>query len=205
LEVSGDDVHDGLADLVLTGAVFRFAGSWIGHAQVGAQDVDAGLALGRPVVGQAGHGVDAGEADRGPVAAELVGGIGVPVGELLGVGTVGVAFGQALLAVGIQPREQRTHEGQHRQCGLDDLERVHLRRGTGNLDRDRQRMQPPKHQVGGGATQDQDRRGCFPNIRQLGRMLPALLPTRSIPLRCDERVRTAEHGPPATLLVIDHA
>ncbi|PJN05348.1 hypothetical protein CG723_45270 [Streptomyces sp. CB01635] len=66
-----DDLDDGAADLAVS---FFMAGQrevrFVGHAEVGAQDVDADLALFCPIIGEAGEGVDADEADSGLVVAE---------------------------------------------------------------------------------------------------------------------------------------
>ncbi|MFF1401201.1 hypothetical protein ACFVZD_46865 [Streptomyces sp. NPDC058287] len=87
-----DDADDGLPDFPPTGLVFgsRRVGL-VGHAEVGVQDVDADLALFCPVVGEAGEGMDAGEADGGLVVADGFGGGGVAAGELACVGAVCVA------------------------------------------------------------------------------------------------------------------
>ncbi|WP_259334004.1 hypothetical protein [Streptomyces umbrinus] len=83
----------------------------VGHAEVGAQDVDAHLALFLPVVGETGEGVDTGEAYGGLVVAELFGGGGVPLCELVCVRAVSVALGQELFAVGVEAGEDSTDQG----------------------------------------------------------------------------------------------
>ena len=121
LEVGGDDADDGAADFAQGlerlpgggGCVLAGVGL-VGHAQVGAQDVDAGLALLGPVIGQPGHRVDPGQPHGGLVGAELPGRRGEslvqqpgsfaflgPPGELvLLAGEVLGEFGDALAAVG---------------------------------------------------------------------------------------------------------
>jgi hypothetical protein len=74
-----------------------------------------------PVVGEAGKGVDAGEADGGLVVAELFGGGGVAVGELACVRAVCTALGEELLAVGVETSEDGTDQGQGRHGGFEDV------------------------------------------------------------------------------------
>ncbi|MEU8990420.1 hypothetical protein AB0C98_28955 [Streptomyces sp. NPDC048558] len=117
-----DDADDGLAylplaRLVALGGVVGF----VGHTEVGAQDVDADLALFRPVVGEAGESVDAGETDGGLLVAELFGGGGVPLGELACVRAVCVALGEELFAVGVETGEDRTDQGQCGDGGFEDV------------------------------------------------------------------------------------
>jgi hypothetical protein len=94
------------------------------HAQVGAQDVKAHLALLDPVVGESGHGVDTSEAHSGFLVPELAGGCGVPLSKLLGVGSACVSLDESLLAVAVDTDEDGTDEPGDGDRGLDDVERV---------------------------------------------------------------------------------
>ncbi|MET7728752.1 hypothetical protein [Streptomyces mirabilis] len=83
-EVLPDDTDDGEPHLALAFLVPGFRGAGlVGHAEIGAQHIDADLLLFLPVVSEAGKGVDAGEADRRLIVAELPGGGCVAVGEWL--------------------------------------------------------------------------------------------------------------------------
>src|SRR6266567_2159599 len=106
-KVGSDDADDSVVDLAfgLPGeavVLARVVGGLglVGHAQVGAEDVDAGLPLVGPVVGEAGHSVNAGEADGGGVVAKLFGGCGEPLVEEPGFIAVFGGLVDALAAVG---------------------------------------------------------------------------------------------------------
>ncbi|MFE7713290.1 hypothetical protein ACFU6I_48020 [Streptomyces sp. NPDC057486] len=117
-----DDANDGLPDFPLTDPVLGGCRvGFIGHAEVGAQDVDAHLALFCPVVGEADECVDAREADGGLVVAELFGGGGVPLGELACVRAVCVALGEELFAVGVETGEDSADQGQCCHGRLEDV------------------------------------------------------------------------------------
>jgi hypothetical protein len=116
---------DGVSDFSLAFAVFLAGGvRLIRHAQVGAQDVEADLALVVPVVGESGHGVDTSEADSCSLVPELAGGCGVALGKLLGVGSACVSLDESLLAVAIDADQDGTDEPGNSDSGLDDVERV---------------------------------------------------------------------------------
>ncbi|WP_334664600.1 hypothetical protein [Streptomyces cyaneofuscatus] len=122
MEVVADGADDGEAYFAFAVPECGCGGvGFVGHAEVGAEHVDAYLALFGPVVGEACHGVDAGEADGGLFVAELFGGFGVPLGELGGVRPVGGAFVQELFAVGVQGGEDGTYQGQDGDGRLDDV------------------------------------------------------------------------------------
>ncbi|MET4670476.1 hypothetical protein ACIF6H_35710 [Streptomyces microflavus] len=122
LEVVADGGDDGEADFALAVPECGCGGvGLVGHAEVGAEHVDANLPLFGPVVGEACHGVDPGEPDRRLLVAELFGGLGVPLGELGGIGPVGGALVQELLAVGVQGGEDGTYQGQDGDGRLDDV------------------------------------------------------------------------------------
>lgn len=137
-EVVADQADDGVPDfafaLLVSGGI-RIRP--VGHAQVGAQDVDAHLALFFPVVREPGERVYAGEADGGLVVAELFGRRGVAVGELVGVGAVGVALGDALLAVGVHASQHGAGQGEDGEGGLDGV------RGVGDEAVDNQAVDQP--------------------------------------------------------------
>ncbi|WP_258946545.1 hypothetical protein [Lentzea californiensis] len=74
-QVAGDHAGDRQAHLGLGVEVpLRLQRRLVGDAQVGAEHVDADLALRGPLVGQGGEGVDAGEADSRRLVADLVAG-----------------------------------------------------------------------------------------------------------------------------------
>jgi hypothetical protein len=125
LEMIVNEADDGVSDFSLAFAVF-LAGriGLVRHAQVGAQDVDANLALLDPVVGESGHGVDTREAHSGFLVPELIGGCRVSLGKLLGVGSVCVSLDESLLAVAIDANEDGADEPGDGDRGLDDVERV---------------------------------------------------------------------------------
>jgi hypothetical protein len=122
-----NEADDGVSDFSLAFAVF-LAGrvGLVRHAQVGAQDVDAHLALLVPVVGESGHGVDTSEADSGFFVSELAGGCGVSLGELLSIGSASVSLDESLLAVAVDVDEDEdgADEPGDGDGGLDDVERV---------------------------------------------------------------------------------
>jgi hypothetical protein len=126
-----NEADDGVPDFWLTFAVF-FAGGvgLVRHAQVGAQDVDANLALIVPVVGESGHGVDTGQTHSGFFVAELISGCGVSLGKLLGVCPVCVSLDQPLLAIAVDADEDGTVEPGDGNRGLDDVQRVNNSRPT---------------------------------------------------------------------------
>ncbi|WP_353940122.1 hypothetical protein ABII15_00015 [Streptomyces sp. HUAS MG91] len=122
MEVVADGADDSEADfsLAVLEAGFGVIGC-VGHAEIGAENIDADLSLFGPVVGEAGHRVDAGESYGGLVVAELFGGFGVALGELGGIGAVGGAFVEELLAVGVQSGEDSTDQSEDGDGGLDDV------------------------------------------------------------------------------------
>ena len=83
----------------------------VGQAQVGAENVDAGLPVLLPVVGQPGHGVHAGQAHRGLGVAELGGDRGEPLVEDPGPVMGGVGLGDLLPPVGHDQRDERAGPG----------------------------------------------------------------------------------------------
>jgi hypothetical protein len=91
--------------------------------RVGAQDVDAHLALFVPVIGKSGHGVDTTEADSGFFVPKLVGGCRVPLGELLGVDSACVSLDKSLLAVAVDADEDGADDPDGDR-GLDNVEQV---------------------------------------------------------------------------------
>ena len=91
----------------------------VGQAQVGAQNVDAGLPVLLPVIGQPGHGVHAGQAYRWLGIAELGCDRGEPLVEDPGPVMNGVGLGDLLPPVGHDQRDQRPGAGH---CGEDQLQ-----------------------------------------------------------------------------------
>ncbi|WP_199745507.1 hypothetical protein [Amycolatopsis sp. WAC 04182] len=81
-----------LFELVGVGVVGWWFGEFVGHAEVGAQDVDDGLPLVLVVLGEAFERVKAAEPDGGLVGAELLDGLGVQLGDPArgGIGAGGV-------------------------------------------------------------------------------------------------------------------
>jgi len=80
VQVGGDDPDDGVADVAagLEGQPLLqrgiLAGVWfVGHAQIAAEHIDAGLPILLPIISQARHRIDPGELDGRLVAAEFVG------------------------------------------------------------------------------------------------------------------------------------
>jgi hypothetical protein len=65
----------------------------VGHAQVGADHVDNGLAVVGVVLGEVLKGVQGPEPDRGLLVAELLDGLGVAVGDLALLGQVELLLG----------------------------------------------------------------------------------------------------------------
>ena len=85
-EVRGDDPDDGVADFAAgpegkplrPGSLVARIGL-VGHAQIAAQHIDAGLPVLRPVIRQARHGIHPGQPDRRRlITAQLVGRRGEP-------------------------------------------------------------------------------------------------------------------------------
>ena len=72
----------------------------VGHAESGAEDIDAGLAAGFPVIGEVGEGVGATESYSGAVVAELGDAGAEALGEELGLFAVVGGFAELLFAVG---------------------------------------------------------------------------------------------------------
>jgi len=68
--------------LRLLGVQFGLRWGGVGHAQVGADDVDDGLTVLGVVLGEVFKGVQGAEPDRGLLVAELLDGPGVAVGDL---------------------------------------------------------------------------------------------------------------------------
>lgn len=95
--------------------------------EISAQDIDAGLALLAPVVGEAGHGVHAGQAHGGLPVAELLGGGLKALGEEALIVAVALALLDAMTAV----PEGESHHGadsrRDREGHLDDFDRDALR------------------------------------------------------------------------------
>ncbi|WP_199813207.1 hypothetical protein [Streptomyces aureocirculatus] len=93
---------------LLAGGVVAGVGG-VGELEVGAQDVDAGLALVLVggVVGEACEGVDAAEADGWGVGAEFVDGLGEALGVQPGGFAVGAGLVDALAAVGDDQDDER--------------------------------------------------------------------------------------------------
>ncbi|MGI5490001.1 hypothetical protein ACQEU2_24665 [Microtetraspora malaysiensis] len=127
-EVGGDETDDRGAHLahrapgpMCAGVVLGVGFGFGRHAQVGAQHVDAHLAAAAPIVGEGGQGVDAGQADRGGVGAEFVGGLVEAFGVQLGVLAGLPSFGEALFAVG---DDQGADAGDHGEGDLDDPQQV---------------------------------------------------------------------------------
>jgi hypothetical protein len=123
-QVAGQDVLGGQPYLLLLAAILvasvRFGGGildrglflgWrVGHTQVGADHIRYGLAVFDGAVRQAFQGVQASQPHRGLVGAELVGGLGVQLGDAsFGGVTVGMHQGQlgVTLPSGGQPQCHR--------------------------------------------------------------------------------------------------
>ena len=84
-EVRGDDPDDSVADFAvgLEGKSLRLGSvlariGLVGHAQIGAQHIDAGLPVLLPVISQARHGVHPGQPDSWLVTAQLLSRRGEP-------------------------------------------------------------------------------------------------------------------------------
>ncbi|GAA5608779.1 hypothetical protein Sgri01_07148 [Streptomyces griseus] len=126
--------------------------------EVGAQDVDAGLAKAvvGGVVGEACQCVDATESDGWGVGAEFVDGLGEALGVEPGGLAVSAGFVDALAAVGDDQGDECTGTGDHSEGELHQVEerlRVELRGGTDLLD-----VQQDYQEVED-AARDQDRGG----------------------------------------------
>ena len=133
-KVIGEDALASKSDLAFLDPflVFRAVGlpvlaGWrVGHAQVGADDVDDALSLPWVVVGEPFESVEAGQTHRSLSRAELVGGLGVQLGDVL--------FGRVALAVPLAPHRQQKREdarcaGADAESGLDRVDP----RGTGSF------------------------------------------------------------------------
>ncbi|MFD4866253.1 hypothetical protein [Streptomyces sp. NPDC058412] len=94
-----------------------------GKLQVGAQDVDAGLTetVVRGIVGQAGQGVHATELDGGGVRAELVAGLGEPLGMAGGI-AVRTGLVDTLAAVRDDQGDERASPGDHSEGEFHQVE-----------------------------------------------------------------------------------
>ncbi|WP_353962221.1 hypothetical protein [Streptomyces anulatus] len=106
----------GLALFFCGGVVGRVAGvGGEGQAEVGTQDVNAGLpqAVVGGVVSKASQGVDAAEPDGRGVRAEFVDGLGEAFGVKPSCFAVGACFVDALAAVGDDQGDERTGPGNH--------------------------------------------------------------------------------------------
>ncbi|MFI6254364.1 hypothetical protein [Streptomyces sp. NPDC051016] len=131
-EVVADEADDGVPDFP-QGPVgvpgFRiirrkvgFGG--VGQAEVGAQDVDAGLAQGPGggVVGEAGQGVHPAQAHGGGGVAELGDGGGEAFGVQAGVLAQGAVFVDALAPVGHHQGDEGAGSGDHAEGQFDQFE-----------------------------------------------------------------------------------
>jgi hypothetical protein len=126
-----NEADDGVSDFSLAFAVFLTGGvGLVRHAQIGAQDVEANLALLVPVVGKSVHGVDTSETDSGFFVSELIGGCRVSLGKLLGIGSVCVSLGESLLAVAVDADEDGTDKPGDGDRGLEEFERIDGRWAT---------------------------------------------------------------------------
>ncbi|MGW2113412.1 hypothetical protein, partial [Streptomyces sp. NPDC001948] len=126
-----------MAFLLAVGVVARVGGE--GELEIGAEDVDARLAetLVRGVVGEAGQGVDAAEADGWGVRAELVDGLGEAFGVEPGGFAVGARLVHPLAAVGNNQGDERASPGYHSEGDFHDVEErlgVELRCGVDLLE-----------------------------------------------------------------------
>ena len=142
LEVGGDDPDDGVAHLAAgaEGQPLRrrcplARVGLVGHAQVGAQHVDAGLPVRPPVIGQARHGMHPGQPHGGLGVAELRGDRGEPLVEHPRAVMHGVGFGDLLPPVGHDQRDQRPRTRHRREHQLQHSHRV--------VQRDRSRPRQP--------------------------------------------------------------
>ena len=115
--------------LVFGGLGLRLAGRRRGrerHAQVGADDVDDGLAVFRSVLSEPFQCVQAAEPDRGLITAELLDRLGVQLGDPpLGRVTVGQIGGDLLVmlaAEGEHEPDSRPNAGAGRQPGADGIQ-----------------------------------------------------------------------------------
>ena len=143
LVLGGGAVVGGSA--VVGGRLDRSRSGWgVGHLEVGADDVDDGLPLTRVVLGEPFQGVEPGQPDRGLVAAELVGGLGVQLGHppLGGVGdrVHGADLGGPLPPERQQQGERSPGTDGGTQTGPDGVD-LHGSAGAGIGGRDAQ--QPP--------------------------------------------------------------
>ncbi|MGW2112377.1 hypothetical protein [Streptomyces sp. NPDC001948] len=142
-----DEAQDGVSDLaegevvvvlLQVGETLAGVGA-IAEPEVGAQDVDAGLA--KAVVGgvvcQAGERVDAAKSDGWGIGAEFVDGLGKALGVQPGGLAVGAGFVDALAAVGDDQGNECTGPGDHPEGKLHQVEerlRVELRGGVDLLE-----------------------------------------------------------------------
>ncbi|WP_235023612.1 hypothetical protein [Streptomyces sp. WAC05374] len=110
-----------------------------GELEVGAQDVNAGLAQAvvGGVVGESGQGVDAAEPDGSGVRAESLDGLGEAFGVEPGSLAVRPGLINALAAVGDDQSDERAGPGDHAEGELDQVEErlgVELRGGVDLLE-----------------------------------------------------------------------
>lgn len=94
----------------------------VGHAELGAEDIDAGLAAGLPVVGEVGECVGATESYGGAVVAELGDAGTEAFGEQLDFFAAVGRFAELLFAVGDSQGDDATDAGNNGQRDLDDVE-----------------------------------------------------------------------------------
>ncbi|MEV5552042.1 hypothetical protein AB0L44_00185 [Nonomuraea wenchangensis] len=108
------------------GLRWRAVGEWGRHAQIGADHVHDRLPVLRVVLRDAFQGVEPGQAYRGLVMAELVGGFGVQLGHALLCGVVLLmslgALTQPLAAHSQQQCHQPGGAGAHGQTSLDRVQ-----------------------------------------------------------------------------------
>jgi hypothetical protein len=134
----GDDPDDGVANLAATAeresflsrGVVRWFG-FVGHPQVGAQNVDAGLAVLLPVIGEACHCVYPSQPDRGLVVAELRGDRGEPLVEDAAAVVRCGGLGYPLPPVGHDQRNESACSGDRREHQLQNPDEVVQRNRRG--------------------------------------------------------------------------
>jgi hypothetical protein len=121
-EMVAHDPDSGPPDLAVASPMLRRVSRVVRQAQVGAEDVDAGLALILPVVGQPCHRVHPGQADGSRLVPELLGGGRVALRQLGCIGSVLGGLSEELLAEGVDAGEDSPSERGDRDGGLDDLQ-----------------------------------------------------------------------------------